>query len=156
MWFLLTKHGYGHSYLYLQNSTQIHNTKTHRFSACWSCLYLPRDWVPSLPLLALGYVYVSQGSTVRFVGSWISFLDCLFFHGWLFGQMESINMACVLQNARDANSKACTRSQVQVDYFTIPYTSTFIRLSYLYHKAISIRLLLQLMGNGLGGGGCLC
>ena len=36
-------------------------------------------WVASLPFLALGSVYVGQGSTIRFVGSWISFLDSLLF-----------------------------------------------------------------------------
>ena len=35
-----------------------------------------------LPLLALGYVYVGRGITIRFGGSWISFLDLLFF-SWL-------------------------------------------------------------------------
>ena len=32
-------------------------------------------WVASLPLLVLGSVYVGQSSMMRFVGSWISFLD---------------------------------------------------------------------------------
>ena len=44
--------------------------------------------------------------------------------------MKSINMASVLQEAGDADSKACTRSQVQVEYFIIPCTSTF---NILYH-----------------------
>ena len=35
--------------------------------------------MPSLPLLALGSVYVSQGRTIQFVGSWISVLDSLLF-----------------------------------------------------------------------------
>ena len=48
--------------------------------------------------------------------------------------MESINVAGVLQEAGDADSRARTRSQVQVEYFIIPYTSTFIRLSYLYQE----------------------
>ena len=41
-------------------------------------------------------------------------------------------MAGVLQEAGDADSRARTRSQVSVEYFIIPYTSTFIRLSHLY------------------------
>ena len=45
--------------------------------------------------------------------------------------MELINVANVLQEAGDADSKAHTRSQVEVEYFIIPYTSTFIRLSHL-------------------------
>ena len=32
-------------------------------------LRLDEGWVPSLPLLALGSVYVGQGSTIQFVGS---------------------------------------------------------------------------------------
>ena len=43
-------------------------------------------------------------------------------------------MAGVLQEAGDAESRARTRSQVYVEYFTIPYTSTFIRLSHLYQE----------------------
>ena len=63
---------------------------------------------------------------------WISFLDCLFFPG--FGQIELLNVAWVLQEAGDVGSKDCTRSQVKVDYFLIPYTSIFIRLSHLYKE----------------------
>ena len=40
-------------------------------------------------------------------------------------------MAGVLQEAGDADSKARNRSQVEVEYFIIPYISTFIRLSHL-------------------------
>ena len=43
-------------------------------------------------------------------------------------------MAGVLQETGDADSRARTRSQVKVDYFIIPYTSTFIRLSHLYQE----------------------
>ena len=32
-------------------------------------------------LLVLGSMYVDQGSTIRFVGSWISFLGSLLFYG---------------------------------------------------------------------------
>ena len=69
-------------------------------------------WVASLPLLVLGSVYVGQSSTIRFVGSWISFLDSLFFPGWLFRWMESINVAGILQEAGDTDLRACTRSQI--------------------------------------------
>ena len=65
-----------------------------------------------LPLLALGSVYIGQCSTIPFVGSWISFLGSLFFSGYLFEQMESINVPGVLQEAGDADSSACTISQV--------------------------------------------
>ena len=43
-------------------------------------------------------------------------------------------MAGVLQEAGDSDSRACTRSQVKVEYFINPYTSTFIRLSHLYQE----------------------
>ena len=56
------------------------------------------------------------------------------FSGLLFGRMESVNVAGVLQEAGDTDSRARTRSQVQVEYFIIPYTSTFIRLSHLYQE----------------------
>ena len=48
--------------------------------------------------------------------------------------MGSINVAGVLHDVEDADSRARTRSQVQVEYFIIPYTSTFIRLSHLYQE----------------------
>ena len=50
-------------------------------------------------------MYIGQGSSTRFVGSWISFLDSFFFSGKLFWRMESINVAGVLQKAGDADSK---------------------------------------------------
>ena len=74
-----------------------------RVSSSWSCHYLSYGWVPSPHILALGSVYVGHGSTIRFVGRWISFLDSLFFPGWLFWQMESINMPGVFQEAGDAD-----------------------------------------------------
>ena len=40
---------------------------------------ITKGWVPNLPLLAMGSVYMHQGSTIQFVESWISFLDSLFF-----------------------------------------------------------------------------
>ena len=67
----------------------------------------------SLPLLAVSSVYVGHVRTIQFVGSWTSFLHSLHFSCQVFGRMESINMAGVLlQEAGDADSKVCTRSQV--------------------------------------------
>ena len=43
-------------------------------------------------------------------------------------------MAGVLLEAVDADSRACTRSQVSAEYLIISYTSTFIRLSHLYQE----------------------
>ena len=48
--------------------------------------------------------------------------------------MESINVADVLQEAGDADAKAYSISQVEVEYFVILSTSTFIRLSHLYQE----------------------
>ena len=48
--------------------------------------------------------------------------------------MESVNVAGVFQEAGDADSRARTRFQVKVEYFIIPYASTFIRLSHLYQE----------------------
>ena len=44
----------------------------------------------------------------------------------IFGDMESMNVAGVLQEAGDADWRACTRSQVTVEYNDIPYTYTSI------------------------------
>ena len=51
-----------------------------------------------------------------------------------FEWMESINVAGVLKEAGDADSRAYTKSQVSEDYFIIPFISTFVRLSYLYQE----------------------
>ena len=43
-------------------------------------------------------------------------------------------MARVLQEAWDADSRARTRSQVEVEYFIIHCTSIFIRYSHFYQE----------------------
>ena len=59
-------------------------------STCRSCHYLSLDWVPSLPLLALGYVYVGKGRTTICLE--LNHISVSFaFPRQLFGQMESIN-----------------------------------------------------------------
>ena len=58
-------------------------------------------------------------------------------------------MAGILQEAEDADSRAHTRSQVQVEYFIIPYTSTFIRLSHLYQE-FSVHCIVIMMHGGNG------
>ena len=80
----------------------------------------------SLPLLGLGsksislspgFYCVGQGNTIRFVGRLIFLQDF-----W--------------QETRDADSRACTRSQVWVESNIILYTSTSITLPHLcqgYH-----------------------
>ena len=42
--------------------------------------------------------------------------------------MELMDVTGVSQEAGDADSMACTRSQVQVEYIIIPYSSISIRL----------------------------
>ena len=69
---------------------------------------------------------------------------------WLmFGRMESINAAGVLQEAGGADSRAPTRSQVYVEYVIISYTSTFIRLSHLYQK-FYVHLIVITNDEGIG------
>ena len=87
---------------------------------------------PSLPLLALGSMYV--GTMIQFTGSWILFLDSLLFPVWLFGAIELINVASVLQEAVDTDSRDHTKSQLLLEYFIIHYTSKFLRLSHLYQE----------------------
>ena len=77
-------------------------------------------------------MYAGEGNTIRFVGSLIFFPDFLFLLRWLFGRIESMDVAGVLQEAGDADSRARTRSQVWVEYNIIPYTSTSITLPHLY------------------------
>ena len=73
----------------------------------WSCHCLSWDWFSSLPLLGLGSVYVGQGSMIRFFGSRISFLSSWFFFlVHCLGELESINVAGILQKAGDADSRA--------------------------------------------------
>ena len=72
--------------------------------------------------------------------------------------MESINVACVLQEVGNAESRACTRSQVYVEYFIIPYTSTLIRLSQLYQEFYVHYIIINdwkydRWTGGVGGGG---
>ena len=67
--------------------------------------------------------------------------------------MELINVAGVLQDAWDVDSRARTRSQVQVDYFIIPYTSTSIRLFHLYHECHVHCIVITNDGGGDGIGG---
>ena len=95
-------------------------------------LLLPLSGLGSkYPFLALGCVYVNQDRTIW---SCISFPNSLFFPGKFFGQIESLDVAGVLQKAGDTSSNACTRSHVKVDYFIIPYNSILIRLSHLYQE----------------------
>ena len=63
--------------------------------------------------------------------------------------MKSINVAGVLQEGGDAESRACTRSQAWVEYFIIPYTSTFIRLSHLYQE-FCVYYILIMNDGGMG------
>ena len=63
-------------------------------------------------------------------------------HWW----MESINVVGVLQEADDANLRAHTRFQVQVEYFIISYPSTFIIYSLL------LQMIYIKVSVGTGGG----
>ena len=91
------------------------------------------------------------------------FPDFLFLLRWLFGQMDSMDVAGVLQEAGDTDSRAHTRSEVWVEYNIIPWTSTSIPLPYFCQGYNVTVFLLQVMGGmgrlgvvylcyGLGGG----
>ena len=96
--------------------------------------------------LVLGSVYVDQGSKIRFIGSWISFLDCLFSPGWLFGQTEPIIVTGALQEAGHADSGLAPNPKCKL------ITSSFLTLPHLRdclictRNAMSIEFLLQMTG----------
>ena len=116
-----------------------------RYNLFSSEVFLPSFtmFILSLPLLELGSksTFLSPGFYLGRPRQYdricweLNLISWFFaFSGYLFGRMESINVAGVLQEAWDADSRAHTRSQVYVEYFIIPYTSTFIRLSHLYQE----------------------
>ena len=73
--------------------------------------YLSWGCVPSLPLLTLSSVSIGHNNAIQFL-CLISFYDFLFLPGWLFDQMKSKDVAGVLQEVGEADSRACTSSQV--------------------------------------------
>ena len=98
----------------------------------------------------MGSVYVGQCSTVRFVGSWISFLSSFFFLVDCFGQMESRNVAGALQGiltqgpTPDPKCKLITSS-----FLTLPRLLDCLICT---RNAMSIVLLLQMIEGGIGRG----
>ena len=99
------------------------------------------DIVPSLPLLAMGSVYVGHGSMIEFVGSWIWSMDSLLFSNELFGHMESINVAGVLQEAEDASVSWIYHHSL---HFHIYQIASFVPWTlcplYCYYKWLGDRL----------------
>ena len=72
--------------------------------------------------------------------------------------METINVADVLQEAGDADSRARTRCQGQVQYLIIPYTPHLWDCLICTRNFVSIVLLLWMIGEKMvdlypGGGG---
>ena len=67
----------------------------------------------------------------RYIRSVVSVLFYLFGFLCCFGQMEPIDVVGVLQEERDADSRAHTISQMEVENTIIPYTSMSIRLPHL-------------------------
>ena len=59
-----------------------------------------------------------------------------------------MDVAGVLQEAGDADSRTHTGSQVPVEYTIIPYTSMTIRLPHICQDIMIIVLLLHMMGDG--------
>ena len=64
--------------------------------------------------------------------------------------MQSIDVALAFQEAGDADSRARTRSEVQVEYLIIAYTSTSIRLPHLYQEHRD-HCVVTLYDGGVGG-----
>ena len=58
-------------------------------------------------------------------------------------------MTGVLQEWVNADSRAATRSHVLVEYFIIPYTSTFIRFSHLYQE-FCVHCIVIIKDGGMG------
>ena len=69
-----------------------------------------------------------------------------FFPGGLFGQMESINVAGVLQEAADADSRACTRAKCNFIISLLFTLSHLLDCLIFIGNAMSIVLLLELVG----------
>ena len=61
-------------------------------------------------------------------------MDSLYFSSYMFGRMESIKLVGVLQEAEDADRRACTRSYFKLNISLIPANSTLIRLSHFYQE----------------------
>ena len=60
----------------------------------------------------------------------------------------------VLHEVGDADFRASTRSKVYVEYFVIPYTSTFIRLPHLYQEChVHCIVITNVWGMGYSGEG---
>ena len=68
--------------------------------------------------------------------------------------MKSINVTGVFHEAEYADSRTCTICLVSVGYFTIPYTSTFIRLFHFYQECHVHCIVITIDGgmDSVGGG----
>ena len=64
--------------------------------------------VLSLPHILDCLIFIRNAISIILL---LQLIGILFFPGWLFGRMESINVAGVLQEVGDADSRAYTRSQ---------------------------------------------
>ena len=76
-----------------------------------------------------------------------------FFPGGLFGRMESINVAGVLQEAADADSRACTRPKCNFIISPLFTLSHLLDCLIFIGNAMSIVLLLELVGEWARWGG---
>ena len=78
----------------------------------------------------MGSVYVGQSNSIRFVWSFILFLDSLFLPFCLLGCLRSIDVAGVLQEAGDADLRACIWSKCKLNM------SSFLALPHSLHCPI--------------------
>ena len=114
-----------------------------------------RAWLIYVRLLVggggqgVGSLYVSKSSMIQFVGSWISFLDSLLY-SWLIVWVYGINKCgWCLAAGRGCWLKALCQILSVGDYFTIPYTSTFIRLSNFYQEC-HVSCIVIMINGGMG------
>ena len=78
--------------------------------------------VLSLPHILDCLIFIRNAISIILL---LQLIGILFFPGWLFGQMESTNVAGVLQEVGDADSRAHTRSQ---------------GVSWLFHHSLHIHI----------------
>ena len=82
----------------------------------------------------------------QFAGRWISVLDSLYLSSYMFGRMESIKLVGVLQEAEDADRRACTRSYFKLNISLIPTIPHLLDCLICTMSSAFIALFLQVMG----------
>ena len=109
----------------------------------------------SMICFLLGYFFLFQHADCvttfvrggfQFVWRRISVLDSLYFSSYMFGWMESINVVWVLQEAEDADRRACMRSYFKLNISSIPTLWHLLDCRICSRSSTFIVLVLQGMG----------